>query len=1756
MEPAKTQEEKEARIKAAIEGRGIKPGTEDYNTWYDIYDKKIQVVPPAATVPSTAMPAQSPASTIAVAPPAIKPTATAEQWREEANKKVAETYGLKLSFVRGLSDQTILNDYPEAKSIRGSYAVVPNAEKNPSPVSSINAGAAASKEQSVAEQASVARYNKSQGFEEQGPFLGEPTETQLSAAGNPDILYPANDIIPVEYRASFEAMGPGWRDAFSPQTSLGYSPTIVTGIKPQPTPIMENDVDTDTALRQASQDALVQLREYLTQNNPEYKNGTEDQRALILYREMRGLVDPPTIKQGALGEDEATKEERDINATFFRAKEDSSAPDYTPAQMHYISSFRSSLANQFKNQGGMNRVNELIGSPQWYENEDMKRQVLASPPEFYGVLGLGNYVYPSGATRESTGMYAMRMAAAPANFVVGGVTSLLTELADLPGQGAGELWRKARERSEITPAGSFPNAEGAWERGVATALDNVKRNRGATEEIYDFGVGVPGVENQYAKGALFGVGLLTDILAVPIVPGASAAVELVSGTGAAAKAAARGATVATKGERAAAVLENLAPDPIAYVARKAGLTEAPGDIRLISAQGYMSKIDEILEYDKLVAKSSLTPLSIEELKRLRYLEDTYPNGISAIKKGLPPSLAADIDNARALVRAAMNGDAAALASRNLSRWIQAALGADEDLRTLISREANNLLNNKKAPGPSKVISTTLRAKLGPQDIIQATLDLSKGNPEILRKIERAAMADTITNSVIKADKEMGAGNLYILTPRVAVASPEKANEIIAAVKEHPIFELLQKPSLTREETTAIRTHLMQKLDFGSYSRTATEDILKTLVDAEHLSPKQVRGIIDILTNDIALSGKAKVAAVDIERLGDEGVKLNIFTPHEVRPTLLNKWIRERIEAISNSTVLSDPANAAITSMKQELAALPGIINQKINALAAASGGRAKATIILFRNELLKPHMEIVDSIISMARYNQMKSTALFEKGSNFLHDPVIKQVLDDIDARFRTNMDALRREGKGGDYNTIVKQIDIYLEELRTAMKNRDFPIGIVDKDRIPELIVSSLFDVEANVILRRKLSELYEVQHLDINKKIIADADIDMNLARTIVNDMVALKIRGEWKGVDSFLNDIDDLYKIVNLQGASFKNTAKRTAVFHLDEIADDVFRHNGFDKLSSAAEKEAALVVLKQELNRNRLHFIRAGSDNLLQGAKESSYDIKKLADYVRKNPDDYRIITAAKIVLQNLQKMQYFFMLSLRTRFHGMNILTAPFIAWSTIGAEKAWEAIGNFPGGMYLSAKIQEAISTGGNLGEGASRVMTGDISPAVSLIDIPGKIKDVSFRVDPDYGTRSSNYGKKAAAMDATVAFKTATGKPYTWGDLRDMAIRGGIFKTETGFAGGREALKPLADEIANRLGTILGTRIPGLETVEKKANFFYDGVSSIAPFFDGAWRTSVMIAALKAGRTEQDAIILAREALFDYGRMTEAEQKYIGSWFMYYSFFRASMANAIENLLQNPSRLANQLKIAKGLDPLWGTASESEDNSLFYRKEYLQSRARIGFKRGGNTNENYDIYAPPLPLVDSYVLLAKILGLAMGNKEFGFGDYLIERSSPLPKIALGISRKQLEEIYGRGYIDPRHIAWLRATGTWDMFLYITCGKKTRPIPIDVKEGDTAFLVENGIPKTWSFEGNQKAIDAYISLLLFVQASGAQLAINDYAFIMDDLGGLDLPQEGIELSWQPGEMSGAATYVKNSGTSIVRAANARAQDAAKMKIPK
>ena len=1762
MEPAKTQEEKEARIKAAIEARGIKPGTEDYNTWYGIYDKKIQVVPPAATAPSpVAAPTQPPVGTITAAPsPATKPTATAEQWREEANKKVAETYGLRLSFVRGLSDQTILNDYPEAKTVRGSYTVVPNAEKNPSPVSSINAGAAASKEESMARQASVARYDRSQGFDEQGPFLGEPTETQLSAAGNPDILYPANDIIPVEYRTSFDAMGPGWRDAFSPQTSLGAPPSSVNTIKPQPTPIMENDVDTDAALRQASQDALVQLREYLTQNNPEYKNGTEDQRALILYREMRGLVDPPTIKQGALGEDEATKEERDINATFFRTKEDSSAPDYTPAQMYYISSFRSSLANQFKNQGGMNRVNELIGSPQWYENEGMKRQVLAASPEYYGVLGLGNYVYPSGATRESTGMYAMRMAAAPANFVVGGLTSLVASA--LPEEAEASI-RTAREQSEITPAGSFPNAEGAWERSVATALDNVKRNRGATEEIYDFGVGVGGIEHPYAKSALFGVGLLTDIVAVPIVPGASAAVELVSGTGAAAKAAARGATVATKGERVAAVIENLVPDPLPYLARKAGLTEAPGDIRLLSAQGYMSKTDAINnaanEVSRLERSLATGTLSGDELAAAtRQLEEAR-SALQRASNELPASLAGELNEARAIVRAAIDGDAAALTNRSLARWVQTAIGVDSDLA---ARASAVLKKSEEAKGVTGVGRLFGRMS---------------GEPDFLDAVLRAMQADVITRSMIKADAEAGAGTLHLLTPRVAVANADRAKQIMKEASEHPIARVLKKGSLNEEDINKVFDYLKSKSDLSSFGRgsdrffdSARSELTGASVAIEEprriaaakgvdapkaelvtLTPQTIRTVLDLVVNDVALSGKnVKNLAADVEELGRQGVKLGIFTPHEVRPSLFVRFVDEMKAKFQKEIPLSDKAGLLIEQAKQELGALPGALNRDISALAKERNiSRPQAIMHMMSARIVSAPNDAADSIIGFVRWGEASTfSGLFTASKNVLSTPVGAALMKEAEDTLRASLKELQTDlgkvrnvdaaGRAVDYATLERIVTRYIDDVQKVVDEKGLRVGVATHKDVPEIIVATLLDARARRILDLKSEELFKAEHLKIDSRIIREGReaaraavareripvdaraldaADATWAEETVSRILSLRIQRKWKSIEIFMEET------LEEGGRLFERTMTESEIrmfYHLDEIAEDIYVKGGFNMLTAQHELEAALSGLASALKDPKggivgLYGSGVADANAVLRGFEGPYDIAKLRDYIKTNPNNYTIRNIARRLWDTFNKMQYFFMLSVRTRFHGMNVLTAPLIIWATVGAEKAGKAIMDFPGGMYLSAKIQEAMYQGSNVG-----------TPTGASLGYIAK------KIGKDPG-------------DAAVAFKTATGKPYTWGDLRDLAIKGGITKSEAGFAGGREALKPLADEIAGRLSIARGG-----------ANAVYDSISSIAPLFDGAWRTSVMIGALKAGRTEQDAIKLAREALFDYGRMTAFEQKYIGSWFMYYSFFRASVANALVTLVSNPSRLANQLKIAKGLDPFWGTASESEDNSLFYRKEYLQSRARIGFKRGGNTNENYDIYAPPLPLIDSYVLLAKILGFAMGNKEFGFGDYLVERASPMPKIALGISRKQLQEIYGRGYIDPRHIAWLRATGTWDTFLSFTCGNKTRPTPVDPKEGDTAFFVENGFPKTWSFEGNQKAIDAYITLLLFVQASGAQLAINDYAFVMDDLGGLDLPQEGIELSWQPGEMIGAATYVKNSGTSIVRASSAGAQDAAKMKVQK
>jgi len=242
---------------------------------------------------------------------------------------------------------------------------------------------------------------------------------------------------------------------------------------------------------------------------------------------------------------------------------------------------------------------------------------------------------------------------------------------------------------------------------------------------------------------------------------------------------------------------------------------------------------------------------------------------------------------------------------------------------------------------------------------------------------------------------------------------------------------------------------------------------------------------------------------------------------------------------------------------------------------------------------------------------------------------------------------------------------------------------------------------------------------------------------------------------------------------------------------------------------------------------------------------------------------------------------------------------------------------------------------------------------------------------------------------------------------------------------------------------------VPGLNTIGRdqisqmlKQNFqpgsgramnIYQEVGNLT---DTAFRTRVLIDALKEGKSEAEAITLAREALFDYGNLSQTEKDYISKFFWFWTFRRNSYRQVMKSFLTNPSRMKNAYQAN-------GYLAEVDRDYNVSTRDYAEYRPFLYLVNDKENKQRYAAYGPSIPQLDTTAQLLDYLTLAMpmmndsqtmGEKIAKVGELSVrkvgEMSNPFVQTGIGLYfgvdvRREGKELgYG---IDPRLMAYLTA---------------------------------------------------------------------------------------------------------------------------------
>lgn len=1003
--------------------------------------------------------------------------------------------------------------------------------------------------------------------------------------------------------------------------------------------------------------------------------------------------------------------------------------------------------------------------------------------------------------------------------------------------------------------------------------------------------------------------------------------------------------------------------------------------------------------------------------------------------------------------------------------------------------------------------------------------------------------------------------------------------------------------LTQEGARAIHEYISEQRRGSSFTSEILDSIETDLgADmaynggklSQSISTDSARKLIEMQIDDVArLPIEGKLSALSEQSIArlPQAERTALLKPISLRPG----WIVRKTKAFANEygmagdvSSLSIPAQKALAAMQAEMAGIDRTLSIKIKDITSdpklweAYGFASRPTereamlalIFIPRPKILGSSgavgSDVFDRladansraylIADMVEDLALSGRSTMSKLSDLV-SPIAISRWEEARMLVRSELDAAKKAlrlelvGEASQFGTkehneaLFYQADAtrrYLEAVGDiAAPHKGKGLHALPASNIEELLAGIYFTLEKEEIIRKHLRSLVDetgalnpsdqmlryldealTKHLSSphgsrSNPVVRDMKQGEEVA-LMIQDLISLRFKDIAEGKP--FNYIDFIMKVNSynqrLAGALFQmESPKAAALFSsIDEIAQDIADANQLAKQVNRYGVDR-MRKIQTAISKGNWSGLSPDETKIVKTLIESSFDATKIKDSLGKIAADHPLLKIFNRGLDTMLSVQYALMLSLRTRFHGANLLTAPFIMMSTLGGEETAKALSSWLDGARLSA-FSTDLAKGGDLnlplGKGTS-------------IDL--------------------------------VAFSDKAGRAWTWRDLAEVAREGSVLSTQKGSPSAVRMLESNAQFLIDNLPPTPWSRT--MDQLKRSPKILVDFAQSFAEFSDGSFRLATLISSLKRGEDVSQALQKSREALFDYGKMSDWERKYIASWFMFYSFTRASTASTFWNLIENPTRVANQLKLAKGM-PLWG---DDKDRSLFYEQDYMQLRPLLSNSAGfvklvdGSRKAKGDRvlnYGPPLPAIDSFILLAKILSIPLNRsfEEIDLTDYSTERSNPLLKQVLTSAHKEelKRSIVDNGYMDPRYVSLIRASGQWSWFkdlfdLQSVAKEDPKAYQRGALQSKTTFREEN--PETgivteavqWRLTPGSPQAMAFYGLVTAAELIGATSILKDYAPLTAPFA--DISEMGPDLTTSPSELFGATTDSRRDAPSSV-----------------
>lgn len=239
---------------------------------------------------------------------------------------------------------------------------------------------------------------------------------------------------------------------------------------------------------------------------------------------------------------------------------------------------------------------------------------------------------------------------------------------------------------------------------------------------------------------------------------------------------------------------------------------------------------------------------------------------------------------------------------------------------------------------------------------------------------------------------------------------------------------------------------------------------------------------------------------------------------------------------------------------------------------------------------------------------------------------------------------------------------------------------------------------------------------------------------------------------------------------------------------------------------------------------------------------------------------------------------------------------------------------------------------------------------------------------------QSINQGKVLGNMpflktsDDMVVVTDKFGREYTVDMIKDLILNNNVMASKISVEVERQAATEILSWARNRWPTA------GKDTLRRAMIQYFGPLSfsgrgqniwsEIANATDLRWRTGILVDALRRGVSTDDAVTMAREALFDYGSLSKFERDHISKYIWFWSFRRANLVNTFKLLVTEPELLkAGSLATRYRRDDLPGMEPEFTKNRLF-----------VGLVNNPRNKKQWALYGPSLPIVEGVTELVETM--------------------------------------------------------------------------------------------------------------------------------------------------------------------------------------